>query len=179
MHQIGYSGKPQLAGNLIELNFINDSLLERGQGQWERISSRIRRFLFCLGFCLKHFKELVWALHMFNSTSGPSPPWARRLSQMKAWLKWVLLCPWIMTGAEESASLVAQKVKHPLCVSGVRVGMLRGSTHLTLMTVRQWSRMTPKFGPEHLESPTPVRDGGVQWDRWAYLALPESKHLLV
>ena len=116
MHQIGYSGKPQLAGNLIELNFINDSLLERGQGQWERISSRIRRFLFCLGFCLKHFKELVWALHMFNSTSGPSPPWAGRLSQIKEWLKWVLLCPWIMTWEEESASLVAQKVKHPFAM---------------------------------------------------------------
>lgn len=35
MHQIGYSGKPQLAGNLIELNFINYPPLKGGQEEGE------------------------------------------------------------------------------------------------------------------------------------------------
>lgn len=76
MHPIGCSEKPQVAGNLIEQNFINDSLLRGGQGEREEKAQGLYGFCSGFDFALKHFQGLAWGRHALSSVSTlvrPSP----------------------------------------------------------------------------------------------------------
>lgn len=53
MHQVRYSGKSQLARNLIELDFINYPLLKGGQGEWEKKAQGLDAFCSVLAFFFK------------------------------------------------------------------------------------------------------------------------------